>query len=1753
MCAHHAIADYTSVHRVVVDLALALSGGTLPPHERDVDELAARESARDPRWVEARKAFWRQELAQVPVLDLPTTGSRAEPPTHRGAQAEARVPTAVLRRLVALASAEGTTLHTVVLAAVHALLHRWTGQDDVVVGTALGTRDAPWAAELVGFLTTPLPIRAHPAPDRPFLELVREVRDASVRAMAHALPLPEVVEALGGRREDPIRAMVTLERAPGALSEGILVPEPGRTLRLAHLEAEPLPIRPRDVPFDLGVLFEQTVRGLAVAVQVATDVLDPGAAGRFADHLLRLLDAASAEPTRALRELPILGPDEARALLHDMQPPPTPLPDRPAHVLFADVASRIPDEIALVDGTREWTYRALARAAFGVAHALREAGVGPDVRVGVCLERRGELVIAVLGAMLAGGAYVHLDPTYPTDRLGWMIADADVAVVVSGSEVVRRPPGTARWLDVDVPPADAPPDVPELLPDHLAYVIYTSGSTGRPKGVAIEHRSLSAFVGWVLEAFTRDELRGTLLGASLSFDMSVMELFAPLCGGGTAILAPSALDLPALPARERVRTVIAVPSVVAELVAGAGLPTSVRVVGLGAEVVTPALAEALLALPHVERVVNLYGPTEDTVCCTMDVLARGVRPTLGRSLSNRVADVLDPDRRPQPLGGAGEIWLGGPGLARGYLGRPELTAERFVEGLPGLPERLYATGDLGRRLPDGRIEFLGRRDHLVKVRGFRVDLDEVRAVLAAEPGVIDAVVLADEAQRLRAFVLGPMVAPDALRQVLMERLPAHLVPNTLRVVETFPRLPSGKVDRRALLARPEDPAVGAAPMSEREREVAEVFASVLGVAVSGPEDDFFSLGGHSLLGSRMLARLSARFGVQLPLRALFDAPSIRALAARIEAAAPAVADAPANVDGDAPLSSGQRRLWFLHCLDPSDTAYNVTGILALEGPIDPETLRAALRRVAHRHEILRTTVRTALGEALQHRCEAVQIPLDVDRAPGPWSERARAHAEALAARPFDLTRDPGLRAVWVDGGERGALVLCSTHFAIDGSVGILLAEMETAYADELAGAPAAPPELGFAAVAADEQRRQREVVARHLPYWRARLDGRRRVLDLPTDRPRPPVASGRGATAPIVVPPELAGRIRAAARAARTTVHNWLLTVFAATLHRWSGQTDLPIGSPVEVRPPGAEGVLGNFVNPVVLSIDAAGAPTFRQLLARVTDTVLEAHEHAQLPFDLLVEALAPGRDRSRTPLFQAMFVHVAPPPAPRFGETGSSFVDWAPPTARFDLLWGTRDRDDGGIGGSVEYAADLFDPATIERWVAAFVRLATAAVDDAERPIDRLPVLAPEERRRILVDWNATAAPVPGPLTLHGRFEARVDANPDAVAILCGSATRTYGEVEARANRWAHLLRGRGIGPGSRVAFRAGRRLECAEILLGILKAGAAYAPIPANVPAARARFVVADAGAALVITEAGVDDRYPPEVGLIALDDDELAARLADAPPTRLAGGPHDPDAEAYLISTSGSTGTPKGVRVRHRPAVNLLDWVNGEFGVGPDDRLLFVTSYGFDLSVYDLFGVLAAGGSIRVAEASDLRDPDRLWSLLERDGITFWDSAPATLLQLGPHLDRARGTTPASRLRRVFLSGDWVPLGIADRVRAVWPAAEVIALGGATEAVIWSNFHRIGEVCPTWRSIPYGRPIRNARYYVLDAHLEPCPVGVPGDLYIGGPVLADGYTDPALTRARFVPDPHAGEADAVMYRTGDRARFWADGSSSAASTRR
>jgi amino acid adenylation domain-containing protein len=1480
--------------------------------------------------------------------------------------------------------------------------------------------------------------------------------------------------------------------------------------------------------------------------------------------------------------------------------------DRCIHRLVEEQAARTPDAVAVVSDHASLTYRELNERANRLAHLLVRLGVGPEARVGVCLERGVELVAALLGVLKAGGAYVPLDPAYPVERLELMLADAGAAVLVT-QEALRGllpTPDGARVVSLDGAARDAiaaesAEDFESgATPRNLAYLIYTSGSTGTPKGVAIEHRSAVVMLAWAWSVYSDEELGGVLASTSVCFDMSVFELFAPLARGGRVIVVENALALPRAVAAEQVRLVDTVPSAIAALLESGGIPAGVKTVNLGGELLKPELVDALYA-HGIEKVYDLYGPSEDTTFSTWALRRAGAPPTSGRPLSNTRAHVVDQALRPVGVGEEGELYLGGMGVTRGYLGRPGLTAGRYLPDPfaeePGA--RMYRTGDRVRWRQDGTLEYLGRLDHQVKIRGYRVEPGEIEAVLRQHPGVHDVVVApyqpASGDRRLAAYLVPRIVGPDTegdgregaaelvrdLRRAARERLPEYMVPSVFVPLERLPLNPNGKVDRRALPAPPERPdevdAELVLPRTETEARVAVIWAEVLGAGAIGVEDDVFTLGAHSLAVTQVSARLRARLGVELPMRELFAARTVAALAQAVErrqadaAAPPAQAVTIARVprDGRLTLSTSQERVWFLIQLAPDNLSYNFQGAIIFRGALETDALRAALSEIVRRHEVFRTTFPGEEGRPYQRVHEPFEPELPtIDLSDLPPEARAAEEAALLrrsfSAR-FDVTRLPLVRWILVRrAADEHVLVHIEHHIVHDGwSFNVFLRELLAIYGAFARGRPSPLEELPLQfGDFAHYQRQWLEggEARRQLDFWRETLAGSSTVLELPLDRPRPAEQRFVGAAPRYELPAELYERLKAASRASGVTLFATMMAAFNVLLARWSGQTDLNVGTGIANRRlDEIQGLMGMFVNSMVVRTRMDDDPPFAVLARRVHAEIVAAADHQEIPFEKLVEELQPERSLSRNPLFQAMFsFHDSPIPDLRLPglevevvpglSNGSAKFDMnviAVPRAEQRIGQG-RAEDADAITLVWEYSSDLWDAATIDAMVAQYRALLEAAAAEPETPASRLPLTSAEERAALLAAGRARRA-LPVTERIHERFERRAAERPEAPAVTFGGDTLSYGELNARANRLAHRLRALGVGPETRVGVCLERSAELVVAILAVLKAGGGYVPLDPAYPAERIAFVLEDAGAPVVVATSGVLDRLPG-FGGAALRVDADAETIAAESAENVAADA-GPDSLAYVIYTSGSTGKPKGVEVTHANVVRLFDATDEWFGFGASDVWTLFHSFAFDFSVWEVWGALLYGGRLVVVPWLVTRSPEDFHRLLVEEGVTVLNQTPSAFRQLA-QADLASGVAgDALRLRWIVFGGE----ALEPQALRPWmdrhgdQGPRLVNMYGITETTVHVTFREITRADLDRPGSPIGVPIPDLSLHVLDRHLQPLPPCVPGELFVGGAGVARGYLNrPELTAERFVRDPIADRPEARLYRSGDLARRRADG---------
>ncbi|GLZ32189.1 hypothetical protein Lesp02_43770 [Lentzea sp. NBRC 105346] len=1705
-----------------------------------------------------------------PTLIAPDAGSPSgiAPEYHT-----VKLDRAATSRLIGQARGHGLTMNSVVQGAWALLLGRHAGRDDVVFGATVSGRppEIPGIESMVGLFINTLPVRVRMPAAQSFADAVRQVQDEQSQLMAHQHLGLTAVQAAAGHSTlfDTIAVFENYPLDPAALhaeAGGIQV------TGVTAVDATHYP---------LALIAGVEDGELVLRLDYRPEVVSGDTVHRLGARLLHLFETLSDNLDRTVGRIDVLTTAETRRIVEEWNDTTGARPSPYVSIVaaFDRQVARTPDATAVVfEGTR-LSYRELDEQANRLAHLLIAHGAGPERFVALAMPRSAEMVVALLAVLKSGAAYVPLDPDYPAERLAYMIADAKPALVVGtggalgpdlGIEQVRLDDEETRAALAKLPAAR--PSVP-LRPEHPAYVIYTSGSTGRPKGVVIPHgnvlRLLSSTDHWF--HFGPDD--AWTLFHSYAFDFSVWELWGPLLYGGKLVVVPHSVsrspeEFLRLLARERVTVLNQTPSAFYQLMQAdrenpeIGRDLALRYVVFGGEALDLWRLSDWYSRHRDDApvLVNMYGITETTVHVSYRALdERTAAGSQGSMIGGAIPDlriyVLDSGLRPVPPGVAGEMYVAGEGLARGYHGQPGLTSHRFVADPFGAPgTRMYRTGDVARWTEDGDLEFVGRADEQVKIRGFRIELGEIESVLGGHASVGDVSVIVREDQpgdkRLVAYVVGGAADIPALRAHAAAALPEYMVPAAFVVLDALPLTPNGKLDRKALPA-PEFASAqsGRAPRTPAEEILCGLFAEVLGVPSVGVDDSFFDLGGHSLLATRLVSRIRSTLGAELSMRALFEAPTVAALAAELTKAGGArTAVRPMDRPDRVPLSAGQRRLWFLNRFEERSATYNMPLTLHLHGELDTDALREALADVAGRHETLRTRFPDIDGTPHQEIVDDARPQLFVTRVAESEVDSAVAK---VAEQGFDLATDLPVRGHLFTFSERDhVLVLVMHHIAADGwSFAPLARDLATAYEARHAGrAPRWEPlPVQYADYALwqhemlGDENDPDSVVARQLAFWRNALAGIPDQLELPADRTRPAATDFSGGCVEFELGPELHRRLLDLVRGTRSSMFMVLQAALAALLTRVGAGTDVPIGTAIAGRTDDAlDELVGFFINTLVLRTDTSGDPTFRQLLDRVRETDLAAYAHQDVPFERLVDTLSPDRSLSRHPLFQVMLT-VENNPAADFELPGVSVTRRDPgvTTSKFDLSFGFEERTgaDGvleGVHATIDYALDLFDEQTVAALGARLVRVLEAMVAKPDSKVSEVELLDAAERERVLVEWNGARRDVPV-VTLPERFEARVTADPSAVAVICGTETVSYGELNARANRLARVLAERGAGPERYVGIALPRSIDMVVALLAVLKSGAAYLPVDPQYPAERIQFMLADTAPELLLTSSTTElPELSTDVPRLFLDDPAVVADIAARPSddiegTVRAGSP------AYVIYTSGSTGKPKGVIIEHAALSAYLAWTSAKY---PSTTGLTVlhSPISFDLTVTGLYTPLVAGGTVLL---SALEDDEQVRETLAGNECTFLKATPSHVALLSALPDEY---SPSGHL---LLGGEMLLGESLSGLRARKPELTVLNVYGQTETTVNCAEYRIepGADIPAG-ALAVGRPFDNIDVYVLDSSLRPVPPGVTGDVYVAGTQTARGYLNRfALTSERFVANPF-GPPGSRMYRSGDLAKRRADG---------
>ncbi|OJZ74415.1 non-ribosomal peptide synthetase [Mycobacterium paraffinicum] len=1717
--------------------------------------------------------YWRSQMANLPEpLELPGANGSVVPSTWRAQRATMPLPAGTVDRAAALARETGATPYMVLMAAFAALVHRYTQSTDFLIAAPVLNRGVG-TEPAIGYYGNTVVIRLRPGPHQTFRELLAETRDRAVGAFAHSrADLDWLVRESNPDRRHGADRMTRVsfgQREP----DGAGFCPPGVRCTRGELRGHF-----NQLPLSFMVELDRSGAGL-VEAEYLVEVLDQQLVDQLLRHYAVLLDDALTNPDTALAACALMGTDDAEWLRRASTGEKFETPAATLPALVTRRAELSPAAIAVVYEGREYTYREIDEESNRLAHWLIERGVGTEDRVAVLLDKSPELVITALGVLKAGAVYLPVDPTYPEDRLAFILGDADAKLVLREpvSELSRYP-------------ATAPAElIRPLSPDNTAYLIYTSGSTGLPKGVPVPHAPIAEYFVWFGDEYRVDETDRLLQVASPSFDVSMGEIFGTLIMGARLVIPrPDGLRdigyLTDLLSREGITSMHFVPSLLGLFLSLPGVSQwrTLRRVPIGGEALPGEIADKFHATFDA-LLYNFYGPTETVVNCTSYPVegAQGTRVVpIGRPKINTQVHLLDNALRPVPAGVIGEIYIGGTHVAHGYHRRPGLTAERFVAD-PFTPGgRLYRSGDLARRNADGDIEFVGRADEQVKIRGFRIELGEIAAAISVDPSVGQAVVLAMDLPRLGKSLVGyvtpvPGHGPESvdierIRARVAAALPDYMTPAAYVALDEIPITAHGKIDRAAL----PQPQIAAAaeyrdPATPTERRIAALFSALLGHDRVGVDDSFFDLGGHSLVATKLVAAIRSECGVEVGIRDIFELATVGSLAERVDqlGSGELRQSRPKLIatahDEPMPLSASQLRSWFAYRVDGPSWVNNIPFAAKLSGPWDIDALVAAIGDVVARHEILRTSYVELDGVPYQVVGPAGEV--SVRRATGPDQTWLRRELDAERRHGFELDRELPVRVAVLrtaDDAEH-VLSLVVHHIASDHwSAGVLFADVMTAYRARRAGeAPVwAPLRVQYADYAAwqgeflgDASGQESPVAAEQREYWNRQLAGLPEDTGLRPDFPRQRVPSGEGESVDFRIDAATRAKLAELSRELGITEFMLLQTAVAVVLHKAGGGLDIPLGTPVAGRTEAElDQLIGFFVNILVLRNDLTGNPTLRELLTRARETALAAYAHQDLPFDRVVDSVSPVRSLSRNPLFQVV-VHVRDhlpatrviEQAPGGGEqdTVCTSLDPVFDMAHADLsvnFFGTDGSGGVGYNGNLIFRTELYSRATIERLAGWLTRVVSEFADNVDQSLRDVQLTDAAERRRLLEHWSrGERPPRDRPRSIPELLEPSRGLGSDRIAVRCGGQQIDYPALHRLSDNLAALLAARGVGPGSLVGLSTRRSIDLVVALVAIMKAGGGYFPIDPGYPLARKQFMLDDVRPPVVVATAEAAGGIPEVAGVtvLSLDDPQVRAAVESGDVDRRELPPPHPDDPMFLVFTSGSTGKPKGALGTHRSMAARLDWQLRHYPPRAHDIRLAQASITFLEGGMEMLAGLAAGATMILADDAEHRDPEALGELMNRHAVAQVTAVPSLVSVLVDSRPDAVRT-----LSRLVCGGEPVSASLLQRLVSVCAGADTELLNniGSTETSGAVSRGRLEPPNPL-----VGKPVPGADAYLLDDGLRPVPVGVVGELYYAGDQLARGYWKrPALTATRFVANPFAPEPGSRLYRSGDLARWTEDG---------
>lgn len=1792
---HHTIMDGRSLIGVLKEINI-LYKSKYEGASEDLDLLpiqVADYACWEKRWIENddfknRLSFWKEELADLPSsLELPTDKPKPAKEKFYGAWEYFQLPKSLTVKLESLSRQENVSLYTILLAAYNILLGRYANQKDIVIGTVIANRLDYQIQNVFGFFAETVLLRTDLSVNKTFKVLLQNLRSLSKEVFyKQAVPLNKLVEVLrqdGTLSDNAIfQAMLIFKSVP--FDEGTLAGS-----NIVHLSLRPMGIS----KFDITIAHEMVDGCLEGYCEYNTDLFELSTIKRFLSHYQLILETICEDVEENIETFPLLTKQESQKILIDWNATQANYPNNLCvYELFENQVKKTPKAIAAIYDKQELTYQDLNNRSNQLAFYLRKQGIGADHRVGLCVERSLDMVVGLLGIIKAGAAYVPLDPDYPKERLAYMLKEADVSILVTQTSLHNNLPTHKHTIDLDdinswYEKNEYSENALKGLakPENLVYVIFTSGSTGKPKAVAMPHQALVNLIFWQLKNSESKEGTRTLQFSPISFDVSFQEMFSTWCSGGTLVLISDELRRdPFLLWRflknEKINRLF-MPFIALQQLAEAyysaedeSVPESlVEIVTAGEQLqITPLIKKMFKALPDC-KLYNHYGPSETHVVTSLaldnDPEGWEFLPTIGKPIANNSIYILDKYLNPVPIGVFGEIFIGGTALARGYLNNKEQTTEHFIDNPFIKNEKLYRTGDLARYREDGEIEYKGRADDQIKIRGFRIELGEIEKMLSNQPDIKESVVTVhnhgDGAQTkyLVAYIIpeeGVMLDKDNLRQAMKSALPEYMVPSIFITLDSLPLTPSGKVDRKAL-PKPDKDEIEVEgyvePRTETEKNIARIWSKILGISLEkiGIDNNFFELGGHSLLATQVASHIRKFFNAEIPIRDIFNAKTIRSLALVIDDSRKSISEegyetssplVPVDRNKALPLSFAQQRLWFLNQLEGGDdVSYNMPYAFSLKGKLNEKALKEAFNKLINRHESLRTTFQTIEGKTIQSIADDMAIDIPIVDAEESSIEK---HIHDNAVHIFDLTKGPLIKATLLKLSTEDYILLTNMHHIIsDGwSLSVFNHELSILYKARIENSdiPLSPLPIQYGDFSSwQRQWLSGDILDKQLNYWKSQLKDAPELLEFPTDYPRPAVQTYRGSEEKFLIDKKLATQLSQLANREGATLFMVLMAIFKILIYRYSGMNDFCVGTVVaNRRRQELEGLIGFFVNTLVLRDRIEDSISFKDFLRQVRQTALSAYAHQDIPFEYLVDEINPERSLSYMPLTQVLLVlQNTAQESLKFEGLEVSKIEGKTFTSKFDMIMELSENPDGIIG-RLEYSTDLFNSETIKKFINHFKILLNGVVKDSQKSIALLPLVTLEQRQVILKEWNNQTNISKVAYSIPELFEEQAKKRPDAVAVVYDKKQLTYRGLNEKSNQLAHYLIEKGVGPESRVGLSLNRSIEMLIGILGTLKAGGAYVPIDPDNPQDRIQYILKDSNIPLLVTQAELQEKLLEEnsVERIFLDKDwkEIERYSTKNPNVNL-----EPLNLAYVIYTSGSTGRPKGTLVSHANVIRLFTTTEKQFGFNKNDIWTLFHSFAFDFSVWEIWGALLYGGKVIVVPYWISREPESFCRLVYDEGVTVLNQTPSAFNQFIATDKTLAISSEKLRLRYVIFGGEALDMQslVPWFERHGDQQPQLINMYGITETTVHVTYSQLSKANINNAYSIIGRQLADLEAYILDRQLELAPIGVPGELYVGGGGVVRGYHGrPDLTAERFIPNFFNGVPGTRLYKTGDLVRF-------------